>query len=403
MTLERFPNLVLTWLTILTRLGKQGWWVSALLWFMALPTTSWANPLPKASLELRVAIEEGVGEVNVGSSTKAVVRDSAGKPLGEIAAMNAFVAQANGGSVQLDRWRSPQVWIEPVDGGYVYIGNRWYRGRALVVPTSGGLTAVNYVDLEHYLYSVLGAEMGGSFPQEALKAQAVAARSYALFQRQKARNGVFDLGDTQAWQVYRGIQDESVGTQTAVNATAGQVLTHNNQIIEAVFHSSAGGCTENVEDVWMQPLPYLRSVKEGFTENSPVAQWTKNYSPSELSKLITGVGTIVAMQPAKTTQCGRIVSMLVEGDGGRRTVSGDTLRSALGLRSTLFEVLPQYGSSNKGKSSAITGFQVNGRGFGHGLGLSQYGARSLAQLGYNYQQIVLFYYKDTKLAQLQVQ
>lgn len=403
MTLERFPNLVLTWLTILIRCGKRGWWISALIWLIALPTTGWANPLPKESLELRVAIEEGVGEVNVGSSTKALVRDSAGKPLGEIAAMNAFVAQSNGGAVQLDRWRSPQVWIEPVDGGYVYIGDRWYRGRALVVPTSGGLTAVNYVDLEQYLYSVLGAEMGGSFPQEALKAQAVAARSYALFQRQKSRSGVFDVGDTQAWQVYRGIQDESVGSQTAVNATAGQVLTHNNQIIEAVFHSSAGGCTENVEDVWMQPLPYLRSVKEGFAENSPVAQWTKTYSRSELSQLVTGVGTIVSMQPAKTTQCGRVVSMMVEGDAGRRTISGDTLRSALGLRSTLFEVLPQYGSSGKNKSGAVTGFQVNGRGFGHGLGLSQYGARSLAQLGYNYQQIVLFYYKDTQLSQLQVQ
>jgi stage II sporulation protein D len=403
MTLERFPNLMLAWLTQLTRYSKRGWWISALIWLMALPATGWANPLPKGALELRVAIEENVGQVNVGSSTKALVRDSAGKPLGEIAAMNAFVAQSEGGKVQLDRWRSAQVWIEPVDGGYVYIGDRWYRGRALVVPTSSGLTAVNYVDLEQYLYSVLGAEMGGSFPQEALKAQAVAARSYALFQRQKSGNGVFDVGDTQAWQVYRGIQDESIGTQTAVNATAGQVLTYNNQIIEAVFHSSAGGCTENVEDVWMQPLPYLRSVKEGFAENSPVAQWTKTYSRSELSKLVTGVGTIVTMQPAKTTQCGRVVSMLVEGDAGRRTISGDTLRSALGLRSTLFEVVPQYGGSSKGKSSAITAFQVNGRGFGHGLGLSQYGARSLAQLGYNYQQIVLFYYKDTKLAQLQVQ
>lgn len=378
-------------------------------WGMAIP--AWA------ALELRVAIEENVGQVNVGSSTKAVVKDANGKPLGEIAAMNAFVAQLKDGQVQLDRWQAPQVWIEPVDGGYVYIGDRWYRGRTAVVPTSSGLTAVNYVDLEQYLYSVLGGEMGGGWPQEALKAQAVAARSYALYQRQRGSNGVYDLGDTPAWQMYGGIADESTGTQAAVNATSGQVLTYKGEIIEAVFHSSAGGCTENVEEVWSEPLPYLRSVRETLPEQSPVAQWSKTLSRSEMSHLITGVGNVTSIQVKKrTSTCGRIVALDVEGDAGRREIKGDDLQAALDLKSTFFEIEPQYGPAEvpaspeptrnpteKAKAaSGPSGFQITGRGFGHGLGLSQYGARQLALSGMNYQQIMSFYYKDTTLAKIQV-
>jgi stage II sporulation protein D len=392
MPLKRFPAVLFTVMTQLLRTGSRSWWLSGLLWLAIMAPA-------QAALELRVAIEDGVSQVKVGSSTKAVVRDASGRQLGEIAAMNAFVADPGQGKVTLDRWQSGQLWVEPTGGGYIFIGDRWYRGRALVVPTNSGLTAVNYVDLEHYLYSVLGGEMNGNWPQEALKAQAVAARSYALYQRQNAANETYDVGDTAGWQVYDGIEDESAGTQAAVNATTGQVLTHNGRIIEAVFHSSAGGCTENVEDVWVQALPYLRSVPD-FDQGSPVYQWTKNFSRSELSARITGVGNILALTPIKTTQCGRVMSMEVEGDAGRRTMKGDELRSALGLRSTLFTVVPE---AAKGKAqSPPVGFQVIGRGFGHGLGMSQWGAYNLAARGTRYQQILLHYYKGTTLAKIQV-
>lgn len=392
-------------LKIILRSGTRRWWVSLLLWMPVLPVSEPASAAAQAaSLELRVAIETGVNQVKVGSSTRAVVRDGTGRSLGEIAPMNAFVAQAEKGMVALDDWQAGQVWVEPTAGGYVFIGDRWYRGKALVVPSEKGLTAVNHVDLEQYLYSVLGAEMGGNWPQEALKAQAVAARSYALYQRQRGANGVFDLGDTQGWQVYRGIEDESVGTQMAVNATLGQVLTHNGQIIEAVFHSSAGGCTENVEDVWTQALPYLRSVPD-YDQGSPVFQWTKAFSASELSGLIPGIGKIESITREKATTCGRIISMHIKGDKGSRTMSGESLRSALSLRSTLFEIKPQLNSvaTKNNQAPVPAGFLVSGRGFGHGLGLSQWGAYYLAQRGANYQQILLHYYKNTGLAKIQVQ
>lgn len=358
------------------------------------------------SVELRVAIEKDVPQVNVGSSVNAQVLDGAQRVVGEIQGMNGFAAQAKNGGVALDRWQSGALWIVPKDkNGVVWIGNRWYRGRVYLVPTGKGLTAVNYVDLEQYLFSVLGAEMNGNWPQEALKAQAVAARSYALYERQSARNGIFDLGDTQGWQVYTGLQSESTGTQQAVLATTGQVLTHNNRVINAVFHSSAGGCTDNVEEVWVQPLPYLRSVRNNFDQGSPVNQWSKTFTAAEIGSRF-GVGNLQRMEPVSTTsQCGRVRSMRVVGDRGSKIVDGDAVRSALGLRSTLFTVAPQFQSvaSKGGQKQAVAGFTINGRGFGHGLGMSQWGAYNMARQNYNYQQILQQYYVNTALAQIQVQ
>lgn len=357
-----------------------------------------------AALELRVAIEQDVGTVTVGSSTNAVLRDASGRVLAEIPAMGAVTAQADGGRVKVDRWTSSQVWIEPEGDGYVYIGSKWYRGRTLVVPTSGGITAVNYVDLEEYLYSVVGAEMPTSWPLEALKSQAVAARSYALYQRQTSGNEVFDVGDTTSWQVYNGLEEEASSTQQAVQETAGQVLTHNGQIIEAVFHSSSGGHTENVEDVWTSYRPYLRAVQD-YDQNAPVYQWTETFTSSQLSARITGVGNVLSLQPERTTNQGRIITMRVIGDSGTRILSGNEIRQALDLRSTLFQVvpnIPDVASASNGVPRPSS-FVIQGRGFGHGLGLSQWGARELAAQGYNYQQIVAHYYTGATLARIQVE
>ncbi len=344
MPLESFPVFLLSQLVPLIRRGVGKWWLFALVWLAA------TDPGRASAVELRVAIKDGVNQLTLGSSTQAVVRDGAYRSLGAIGGMNAYTAQSTGSRIALSRWQAGKIWIEPTEGGYVFIGDRWYRGKTLVVPTPRGLTAVNYVDLEQYLYSVLGGEMNGNWPQEALKAQAVAARSYALYKRERTGNKLFDVGDTPTWQVYDGLRDESVGTQTAVEATKGQVLTYGGQIIEAVFHSSSGGCTENVENVWTQALPYLRSVKD-FDQGSPVYQWTKTFSRGELSKRISGVGTILSLQPERVTTCGRVISMKVIGDRGSRTVSGESLRSALGLKSTLFKIIPQTSSAfNKVKS-----------------------------------------------------
>ncbi|MEP0759143.1 SpoIID/LytB domain-containing protein [Trichocoleus sp. DQ-A2] len=364
------------------RLHPSKWWLTFLLWLMLVA--------PAKAMELRVAIQEGVSKITVGSSTKAVIRDSAGRVVGQMAAMDGMEARPTGGGVALGGEQSTQLIVEPTAGGYVWIGDRWYRGRTRLVRTGKGLTAVNQVDLEQYLYSVLGSEMSANWPLEALKAQAVAARSYALYKRQTAGNSVFDVGDTQTWQVYKGLETEAESTQMAVNATAGQVLTYNGQIILAVFHSASGGHTENVENVWSEPLAYLRGVPD-YDQGTPGYQWQKSFSRNELSRLL-GVSNVKSLIPERTTPSGRIMTMKVVGSGSTRRMTGSQLRQALKLRSTLFTV-----------SSTGTGFQLNGRGFGHGLGLSQWGAYNLAQQGTNYQQILGHYYQRTAIASMKVQ
>lgn len=388
----------LGWLRYALKWGKRSWWMTLALWFVAI-APAWAQ------LELRVAIEQDTDQIDVGSSAAAVIKDGSGKVLASIPETGGFLtAAADNGTIDIDQWEAGQVWIEPSENSYVYIDGNFYRGRTLVTPTAGGLTAVNYVDMEQYLYSVVGGEMPDSWPLEALKAQAVAARSYVLFQRQSGANTVFDVGDTQRWQVYKGIGEETVNTIAAVEATRGQVLTYDGQIIEAVFHSSSGGYTENVEDVWTRPLPYLRAVQD-FDQGAPVYEWNETFTADQIRQRITGVGNILSFAPERTTNSGRIISMRVSGDAGTRVLSGSELRDALNLKSTLFSIVAQPGqiASASGGAPAPNTFRVIGRGFGHGLGMSQWGAHNLAQRGYNYQQIVTHYYTGATLAMVEVQ
>ncbi len=362
---------------LLTQFTKRHWLLTLLVW-MALLSPA------QAAVQLRVAVEKGVDKLKVGSSTNALVKDVSGRKLGDIAAMNAFYATPSEGGVAVDTMRSGAVWIEPLAGGYVYIGDFWYRGKALVIPSDKGLTAVNYVDLEQYLYSVLGSEMSGSWPLEALKAQAVAARTYAIYKRQSERNAFYDVSNTQSSQVYKGIAKEFSSTQAAVNATAGQVLTYNNQLILSVFHACSGGHTENVEDVWSEALPYLRGVQD-FDQDVTQCQWVKSFSGEELNKRLSGVGKVVSITPTLTPY-GSLKSMKIVGTSGTRELKGEAVRNALGLKSTRFTITQEP-----------TGLRFDGRGWGHGLGLSQWGAYKLAGRGINYKQILGHYYSGTRL------
>lgn len=379
---------------------SQGWWsglVSAIALMIAGGSSLFVALPAQAALELRVAIEQDASQVNLGTSTSGRLLDSRGEVIAQIPAGGSFLAKADNGSVKIHQWQDNQFWIEPTGDGIVYIGDKWYRGRTRVVAQPGGLTAVNYVDLEHYLYSVVGGEMPTQWPLESLKAQAVAARSYVLYRRDRNQGTIFDVGDTTAWQVYRGLEEEASSTLAAVDATQGQVMTHNNRIIEAVFHSSSGGHTENVEDIWSSAIPYLRGVVD-FDQAAPVYQWNKQVSASDLKQTVSGVGNIFAFTPVETTPRGRVVKMQVTGDQGTKLVDGSALRSSLGLRSTLFAIAPEGG-----EVSAPSTFSVYGRGFGHGVGMSQWGAYGMANEGYGYHQILGHFYQGTSLAVIDVQ
>ena len=353
----------------------------AVLWLM------FASPA-QASVELRVAIKKNTNNVQVGSSTPALVKNINGKVLGQVAGMNSFVSQLQNGAVTINQWKSSGLWLEPSGDGVVWIGDRWYRGRVLLRSQGKGITAVNYVDLEDYLYSVVGAEAIPSWPQDALRAQAVAARTYALYKRNSTKNNLYDVDTTTATQVYKGLKSEYTTTHQAVNATAGQVMTYAGKPILAVFHSSSGGHTENVEDIWTSPLPYLRGVVD-YDHYSPVFNWNKTVSTSTFNSLVGNVGNIKALVPQKTTPQGRIVTMKIVGDRSSKNIAGTQMRKILDLRSTLFRA-----------SLNNNNVQVSGRGFGHGLGLSQWGSQYLAQNGVNYQQILTHYYTNAQLSQI---
>jgi stage II sporulation protein D len=370
--------------SLLSPIKGHHWWFATLLWIVMVAPA-------QASVILRVAIERSVNQVRVGSSTTAIVKDSTGRAVGNLPGMSAFSAQPiPGGGVALNRWQSGFFWIEPQDKGFVYIGNRWYRGRVMVVPTDKGLSAVNYVDIEEYLYSVLGSEVYNNWPLEALKAQAVAARTFAIHTRESRNHPIFDVGDTpDSWQAYRGVETEAPNFYKAVDATAGQVLTYNNRPILSVFHACSGGHTENVEDIWGSKKDYLRGVPD-YDQGVGECQWQKSFSRAELGRL-SGVGDVSSLVPQRAA-FGSIKSLRVVGTGGKSVVlTGDKLRNSLNLRSQRFTI-----------EQTPSGFIFNGLGWGHGLGMSQWGARNLAQRGANYLQILGHYYRGASLSRLQV-
>ena len=139
-----------------TKLLKAYWWTSILAWVLMITPA-------QGSLILRIAIMEGVKEVKIGSSTNAIVRDGSGREIGELQPTKGFLAELQSGKVALANWISGQMWIEPKAEGYVWIGDRWYRGRTHIIPHKGGITAINYVNIEEYIYSVIGAEMSSNW------------------------------------------------------------------------------------------------------------------------------------------------------------------------------------------------------------------------------------------------
>ena len=354
---------------------------SVLLWLGAF--------IPGAiAKELRIAIQKGVEQVTVGSSTPAIVKDGSGRSLGELSEMAPTDARSTGKTVSLGQFSASQLLIEPSANGYVWIGDRWFRGRTRLILIGSKLVALNLIDLESYLYSVVGAEAIPTWPLEALKAQAVAARTYAIYKSDTSSNRFYDLDTSTQTQVYKGLNTEFLSTQDAVNSTAGQILTYNGKAILAAFHSSSGGHTENVEDVWSSNLPYLRGVVD-YDQDAPVFQWTKDLSSAQLTRSIGGIGTVLSLTPSRTTPLGRVLSIKVVGSEGSKILSGSQIRDALDLRSTLFTV-----SLDQGR------FEINGRGYGHGIGLSQWGTYYLASQGISYDQILTHYYQNAQLTAL---
>jgi hypothetical protein len=191
--------------------------------------------------EIRVAIARNVAVVSVSSSTPAAIVDDNGKVWGTLNTSQAVSAQRSSSGLSVGGIQMPPAaWLQPKSGGFVFLDGRWYRGRVRLIADTGGVLAVNYVDLEQYLPSVVGAEVYPHWPMDALKAQAIAARSYALAHAFQPASRFFDLGNDQRWQVYQGVEKEWNTSHQAVNATRGMVLSYKGSLVLSMYAADDG-------------------------------------------------------------------------------------------------------------------------------------------------------------------
>ncbi|MEY3555691.1 MAG: hypothetical protein RLZZ580_1747 [Cyanobacteriota bacterium] len=195
-----------------------------------------ANYTPPA-LEIRVAIKRDVASVLIGVNGPAVITDRQGRGLQTIATNEGLPVIPGAKGLKMGDLSLPEViFVQPTSAdGLVYVDDSWYRGKVLLVAQGDRLLVVNHVNLEAYLYSVVGSEMHSTAPMHALKAQAIAARSYALVHIIRPANAWFHLGNSQRWQVYKGIRSEYQSTHQAVNATAGQILSYKGGVVESLY------------------------------------------------------------------------------------------------------------------------------------------------------------------------
>ncbi len=284
------------------------------------------------------------------------------------------------------------VRLAPADGARLYLDIRPYRGVVELRRTARGrLTVINELDLEEYLYGVLKNEVDPQWPAEALKAQAVASRTWALYSLNRFALEGYDVRATTESQVYNGVTAEDPRTTAAVDATRGEIMTYQGRPIFAAYHSDSGGSTESSELVWGgTSYPYLKGVADPYSMGAPRHDWTVRMDLATFENRVRRSGRMITnvtgIEVAEATPSGRAALLRVSGAHGVLLLKGAELRAVLGpdLRSTLFTVRlvpddpPQV--------------EFQGRGNGHGVGLSQWGARGMAEAGRRYQEILSYYY-----------
>lgn len=264
-------------------------------------------------------------------------------------------------------------------------GNTEVRGEVVALPRGSKVLLVNVLPLEDYVAAVLGGEMPVSFPEEALKAQAVAARTYALQRKIEALGQPVHLGSSVLAQVYGGVNRENPRTRAATAATTGQILTFQLAPIEAYFHASCEGNTETGLDALGRDLPYLRSIA-CECRPGPATRWKADLDAGALERAFGGRGEL---RVAARTPTGRVRRLEL----GGRSLSGVEFRQRLGydrVRSLAFDVA----------RTRDGGARLTGRGLGHGAGLSQWGAKEMADSGQDYRAILGHFYPGTELQTL---
>lgn len=331
----------------------------------------------------------------------------------------------------------------------------WHGGFRYQRIDGGDITIVNMIQLDDYIKGVVCREMSYTWPEEALKAQAVASRCYALTQLNRHKKYNFDLCYGQHCHAYWGRQKAAAQSDAAVDATAGVVAMYNGKVIEAYYYSSNGGASESSSVVWgskQSSYPYLLGVVDPFEETIasmiPSYTWTRSYTASELTKLLNDEGypnsTIVSVEVVAYSATGNPTSVMFTDKAGKEfTLTAKAMQDVFGgLRSYRYDfvnpnefetningeisvestaglyvidengnivpldgnayVITDSGVSPADGSGVISGdtFTIQGSGWGHNVGMSQYGAYAMAKLGYTYEEILKFYYTGITVGEL---
>ena len=336
--------------------------------------------------------------------------------------------------------------LYPVSGN-IFVDGTEYRGGVQFKRVNGGLlTVINVVNIEEYLYSVIGKEMSPGWNIEALKAQAVCARGFAISNKNKFASYGFNLDTTTTSQVYPGVSSETESTRRAVDETRGQVLKHNGTIIESIYCASMGGASADAANVWGGSYPYLVSVVDPYEDPSEATRysWSVTLTADEIKTCLANegvnIGDIKNVEIVKQDDAGYVLELRFTGTNGTHTVTRSKCRNIFGgkLYSQRFSIAGTSGSAAvsagplrkfdiSGANSnliysiayvfdidmgipaqnrfttpvaavtAPTEYTFNGNGWGHGVGMSQWGAKAMADKGFSYGDILTFYYTGTYL------
>ena len=262
-----------------------------------------------------------------------------------------------------------------------------------IMVRDGAMLLINDIDMEEYVKGVVPSEMSAGWHSEALKVQAVATRTYALYQRLANVGREFDVVASTQDQVYRGRQGVDERVQQAVETTRGIVITYQDVPILAAFSSTAAGPTEDAMNVWSKDLPYLKGVECPFDENSPYYQWRVELPVLSLEQSLRKqgipVGTIATVTPFLYSRAGRVDKIRILHSDGEVILRGQDFRKAVG-----YSVIPSTQFEIEALGRVIV---FAGRGSGHAVGLCQWGAKELADQGYPYDAILRYYFPGTVL------
>jgi stage II sporulation protein D len=315
------------------------------------------------------------------------------------------------------------VTVEPVEGGLVFVAGKPYRGLMSFRPFKGGLVAINILDIDDYIKGVLPSEIGYLKPHqyEAFRAQAVAARSYALSKLEEKAAEIYDLNATVMDQVYKGAGAEHEAASRAVDETRGLVCTYLGEPIKAYYCSCCGGHTADIRVAWpwKTPYPYLHGVRDTVPETAGQSlcrgsshfRWRVHWSGSSLSGILKrtvpkelkasarGVGRLADVRTIGTAPDGRAVGVEIVTDRESFEVLGDRIRWVLKpdpeseaiLKSTLFKIEVSVSGDR------VTAVDMIGGGNGHGVGMCQTGAIRMAELGYSGENIIAHYYPGSRI------